>query len=93
MGPAPHTSRDADVSLGAAALVVQVAFFGWTRHDLLRQGQFVGFREDKPAHTVSRDQKRTCGLLLLGRCLELFRIGLDQPCGVLTVHDSVPELS
>ena len=38
------------------ALVIEVAFLGWTRHDLLRQGQFLGMRHDKAAHAVERER-------------------------------------
>jgi len=35
--------------------VIEVAYLGWTRHDVLRQAQFVGVRDDKPARHVRRD--------------------------------------
>jgi len=37
------------------ALVVEVAFLGWSRHDLLRQPRILGTRVDKPPHTVVRE--------------------------------------
>lgn len=35
--------------------VIEVAHLGWTRHNLLRQGRFLGIREDKPATVVRHD--------------------------------------
>ncbi len=35
--------------------VIEVSYLGWTRHDLLRQGRFVGVREDKSAREVRRE--------------------------------------
>lgn len=35
--------------------VVEVAFLGWGRHELLRDARFLGVREDKVAHAVVRD--------------------------------------
>jgi bifunctional non-homologous end joining protein LigD len=37
------------------ALVVEVAFLEWGRHGLLRDGRFLGIREDKDAHAVTRE--------------------------------------
>lgn len=37
------------------AVVIEVAYLGWTRHELLRDGQFLGIREDKAAHAVRRE--------------------------------------
>jgi bifunctional non-homologous end joining protein LigD len=35
--------------------VIEVSYLGWTRHALLRQAEFVGMRDDKPAHSVGRE--------------------------------------
>jgi hypothetical protein len=35
-------------------LVVGCAYLGWSRHDLLRQGRYLGLREDTP-HKVVRE--------------------------------------
>jgi ATP-dependent DNA ligase len=35
--------------------VIEVAFLGWTRHALIRQGRFLGLRGDKPAHAVRKE--------------------------------------
>lgn len=35
--------------------VIEIAYLGWARHGLLRQGRFVGVREDRIAHQVRRD--------------------------------------
>jgi bifunctional non-homologous end joining protein LigD len=37
-------------------IVVQVAFIEWTVHGKLRHGRFLGFREDKTAREVVREQ-------------------------------------
>lgn len=38
------------------SLVAEVAFAGFTRDGLVRQGRFVGLREDKPARAVTREE-------------------------------------
>jgi bifunctional non-homologous end joining protein LigD len=40
-------------------LVAEVAFAGFTRDNLVRQGRFVGLREDKPAEDIVREEART----------------------------------
>lgn len=40
----------------APSVVCEVAFLGWTRHHLLRQGRFLGIRDDKVAHAVQREE-------------------------------------
>jgi bifunctional non-homologous end joining protein LigD len=37
-------------------LVAEVAFRGWTRDGLIRQGSFKGLREDKPAQAIVRER-------------------------------------
>lgn len=37
-------------------MVVDIAFGGWTRDGLIRQGRFMGVREDKPAREVVREE-------------------------------------
>jgi bifunctional non-homologous end joining protein LigD len=37
------------------AQVIEVSYLGWARHGLLRQGRFVGLREDKAADAVCRE--------------------------------------
>ena len=39
-------------------LVVDIAFNGWTRDNLIRQGHYVGLREDKPATEVVREDAK-----------------------------------
>jgi bifunctional non-homologous end joining protein LigD len=36
-------------------LVAEIAFAGFTKDDLVRQGRFIGLREDKPAREVRRE--------------------------------------
>ena len=36
--------------------LVEVAFLRWTRHNLLRQGRFLGVRDDKVPHSVGREE-------------------------------------
>jgi bifunctional non-homologous end joining protein LigD len=38
------------------SLVAQIAFRGWTRDNLVRQGSFKGLRTDKPASEIVREQ-------------------------------------
>jgi bifunctional non-homologous end joining protein LigD len=38
------------------ALVVEIAFNGWTRDNQIRQGHFMGVRSDKPASEVVREE-------------------------------------
>jgi bifunctional non-homologous end joining protein LigD len=40
-------------------LVAQVSFSTWTAGELVRQAAFKGLREDKPAHTVQREDAET----------------------------------
>jgi bifunctional non-homologous end joining protein LigD len=40
----------------APDMVVDIAFGGWTRDGLIRQGRFMGLREDKPAKAVVREK-------------------------------------
>ena len=40
------------------ALVIEVAFLEWGRHGLLRDGRFLGIREDKEPHAVQREGTR-----------------------------------
>jgi bifunctional non-homologous end joining protein LigD len=40
----------------APKLVCEVAFAGWTRDHVVRQGSFQGLREDKPARSIAREQ-------------------------------------
>lgn len=40
--------------------VIEVAYLGWARHGLLRQGRFLGIREDKSADAVRRDSQGIC---------------------------------
>ncbi len=37
-------------------LVVNIAFNGWTRDNLIRQGHYQGLREDKPAEAVVKEE-------------------------------------
>lgn len=37
-------------------LVAEIAFGGWTRDGFVRQGRFMGLREDKPAAEVTREE-------------------------------------
>jgi len=37
------------------ALVIEVSFLEWGRHGLLRDARFLGIRDDKEAHAVTRD--------------------------------------
>jgi bifunctional non-homologous end joining protein LigD len=39
----------------APSVVAEFAYLGWTRHQLLRQGRFLGVRDDKTAHSVQRE--------------------------------------
>jgi bifunctional non-homologous end joining protein LigD len=40
------------------ALVVEIAFNGWTRDNQIRQGHFMGVRGDKPAEEVVREEPK-----------------------------------
>ncbi|MCB8874423.1 DNA ligase D [Acidisoma silvae] len=48
-----------DTSWVKPLLVVDIAFNGWTRDNLIRQGHYVGLREDKPAEQVVREEPKT----------------------------------
>jgi bifunctional non-homologous end joining protein LigD len=39
-------------------LVVNIAFNGWTRDNLIRQGHYEGLREDKPAEAVVKEEPK-----------------------------------
>ncbi|MCB8882847.1 DNA ligase D [Acidisoma cellulosilytica] len=59
--PAIAVPRDIlkDTSWVKPELVVDIAFNGWTRDNLIRQGHYVGLREDKPAEQVMREEAKT----------------------------------
>jgi len=42
-------------------LVAEIAFGGWTRDGFVRQGRFMGLREDKPAKDVTREEPAASG--------------------------------
>lgn len=42
-------------------LVAEIAFGGWTRDGFVRQGRFMGLREDKPAKDVTREEAAAPG--------------------------------
>ena len=50
-------------------LVAQIEFLDWTESDHLRHSKFAGLREDKDAHTVTKEQPAAHGELLSSRSI------------------------
>ncbi|HTI03628.1 MAG TPA: DNA ligase D [Acidisoma sp.] len=63
-------------------LVVEIAFGGWTRDKLIRQGRFMGVREDKPAKEVTREEPAP----KTRRSKPKEREGDDSALGVILTH-------
>ena len=62
-------------------LVAEIAFRGWTRDGLVRQGSFKGLREDKPARQIVREKP-----MPKAQAVKLSKTDTDEIEGIRITH-------